>query len=244
MCISKPQKMRTKLSFKRLNNRIIKIIMKVEIWSDVMCPFCYIGKRKFEMALAEFVNQQDVQIIWKSFQLNPDMITEPAKSVNQHLAEVKGWSIDYANRMSEHVTQIAKEVGLTYNMDKAIPANSFDAHRFSHLAKEHGLQNEVEEQLFAAYFTEGQNTADHKTLIKIGAALGLDEAEIKQMLESNVYADAVQKDIYEANELGIRGVPFFLFNNKYAISGAQQPQALLHALNKAWQEMEEDAHII
>ena len=211
--------------------------MKVEIWSDVICPFCYIGKRKFEKALAQFDHQNEVEIVWKSFQLNPDMKTEAGKNINQYLAEAKGWTLDHAKSMNEHVSNMAKEVGLTYHFDKAIVANSFDAHRFSYLAKKHGLQNEAEEKLFAAYFTEGKNTADHNTLIQLGADIGLNPDEVKKMLDSNEFADEVRQDIYEAQQVGVRGVPFFVFDEKYAISGAQDSAVFLQALNKTREEL-------
>ena len=211
--------------------------MKVEIWSDVICPFCYIGKRKFEKALAQFDHQNEVEIVWKSFQLNPDMKTEAGKNINQYLAEAKGWTLDHAKSMNEHVSNMAKEVGLTYHFDKAIVANSFDAQRFSYLAKKHGLQNEAEEKLFAAYFTEGKNTADHNTLIQLGADIGLNPDEVKKMLDSNEFADEVRQDIYEAQQVGVRGVPFFVFDEKYAISGAQDSAVFLQALNKTREEL-------
>ena len=175
--------------------------MKVEIWSDVMCPFCYIGKRKFEMALNQFEGKDKVEITWKSFQLDPSIVTDASKSVNQFLAERKGWSLEHAAQMNDHVTKIAKEVGLEYNLDKSVVANSFDAHRFSNLAKKHNCQNEAEEQLFKAYFTDGKNTADFDTLIQLGVEIGLDAVEIKQMLESDDYSEAVRMDIYVRDEI-------------------------------------------
>lgn len=212
--------------------------MKVEIWSDVMCPFCYIGKRKFEKALDQFPHKDKVEIIWKSFQLNPALKTEPGKNINQYLAEVKGWPLEYAQQMNDRVTNMAKEVGLTYNFDKAVVANSFDAHRFSHLAKNHGLQDKAEERLFSAYFTEGKNTADHNTLVQLGADIGLDPTEVRQMLDSNDFAEKVNNDIYEAHQIGVRGVPFFLIGNKYAVSGAQESVTFLQGLNLGWEEFE------
>jgi len=210
--------------------------MKVEIWSDVMCPFCYIGKRKFEAALEQFAHKDQVKVVWKSFQLNPDIKTDAGKNIHQYLAEAKGWSLDQAKQMNERVTGMAKEVGLTYNFDKAVIANSFDAHRFSHLAKQHGKQNEAEEKLFAAYFTEGKNTADHQTLIQLGSEIGIDQSETSRVLSSDEYADEVNQDIYEAHQVGVRGVPFFVLGEKYAISGAQESSTFLQALNQTWQE--------
>ena len=210
--------------------------MKVEIWSDVMCPFCYIGKRKFELALEKFPQRDTVEITWKSFQLNPDMITDPDKNINQYLAEVKGWSVKQAEDANNYVTDIAKKVGLTYNMDKSIVANSFDAHRLSHLAKKYNKQDALEEQLFIAYFTEGKNTADHDTLIAIGKEIGLNETEIKTMLQGNEFSAEVNQDILEAQMVGARGVPFFVFDRKYAVSGAQDPAAFEQVLNTIWEE--------
>lgn len=210
--------------------------MDVEIWSDIMCPFCYIGKRKFEQALNQFPHKDQVNIVWKSFQLNPDMKTEPGKNINQYLAEVKGWSLSEAQRMSDHVTTMAREVGLSYDFDKAVVANSWDAHRLIQLAKHHGLGDAIEERLFLAYFTEGRDTSDHATLRELGTEIGLPVADIQQMLDTDQYAEAVHQDIYEAQQVGARGVPFFVLDRRYAVSGAQQPETFLGALNTAWAE--------
>ena len=212
--------------------------MKVEIWSDVMCPFCYIGKHKFENALEQFAHKDDVEVVWKSFQLNPDIKTDPNKNTTEYLAEVKGWSLVQAQEATQYVTDLAQKVGLTYNMDKAVVANSFDAHRFLHFAKQHGVQNEAKEQLLKAYFTEGLNTADHDVLIQLGTAVGLDAVKLKALLDSDLYANEVQHDIYEAQQVGVRGVPFFVLNNKYAVSGAQESNLFLQALNQTWAETE------
>ncbi|HAP37097.1 MAG TPA: disulfide bond formation protein DsbA [Bacteroidetes bacterium] len=207
--------------------------MKAEIWSDVMCPFCYIGKRNFELALKEFPQKEQVEIEWKSFQLNPAMVTDPSKNINEFLAEHKGISVAQAKQMNDRVTEMAREVGLLYDFDKAIVANSFDAHRLSHFAKKHGVQNAVEELLFKAYFTEGKNTADHEILIAIAVEAGLNSEEARTMLASNQFADDVNSDIYEAQQVGARGVPFFVFDYKYAVSGAQPSELFLQVLNRA-----------
>jgi predicted DsbA family dithiol-disulfide isomerase len=210
--------------------------MKVEIWSDVMCPFCYIGKRRFETALAKFPQREKVDIVWKSFQLNPYLVTDPDKNTIAHLAESKGWTLEYAKGMTNHVTQVAEQVGLQFDFDKAVVANSFDAHRFSAFAKTKGLQDAAEEALFNAYFTEGKNTADHATLMELGEKIGLNAAEIKEMLESDAFSDDVKRDIYEAQQLGVRGVPFFLLAEKYAVSGAQDSAVFLQALTQTYKE--------
>ncbi|XHR95779.1 DsbA family protein [Mucilaginibacter sp. UC70_90] len=214
-------------------------MMKVEIWSDVMCPFCYIGKRRFEEALTGFEDKEQIEIEWKSFQLNPDLKTNPNISINQYLADIKGWTLDHAEQMNDHVTQMAAQAGLTYNFSKSVVANSFNAHRLAHLAKKHGLGDAAEEALFRAYFTEGRNIDDTETLIEMGKSIGLNTEEIKQTLESDTYADEVKHDIAEAQYLGVRGVPFFVMNRKYAVSGAQEVAVFKDTLTKAftgWQE--------
>jgi predicted DsbA family dithiol-disulfide isomerase len=210
--------------------------MKVEIWSDVMCPFCYIGKRRFEDALQQFAHKDEVEIEWKSFQLNPDMKTDPSVNINQYLANKKGWTLQYAQQMNAYVTSMAADAGLTYNMDKAVVANSFNAHRFTHYAKKHGKGIEAEEQLFKAYFTDGKNVDDADTLAHLGAEIGLNPAEITSMLAGNEYAEDVKHDIAEAGYWGISGVPFFVMNSKYAISGAQAVSVFTETLDKAFSE--------
>jgi predicted DsbA family dithiol-disulfide isomerase len=210
--------------------------MTIEIWSDVMCPFCYIGKRKFETALAQFNHRSNIDIVWKSFQLAPDLKTNPTKNIHQFLAEHKGMSLEQAKGMNDQMAQAAKQVGLHYDFDKAIPANSFNAHRFSHLAKQHGLQNDAEERLFKAYFTEGKNIDDISTLVRLGVEIGLNAAEIKTVLESDQYTNDVHQDIYEAQQVGVRGVHFFVLDRKYAISGAQDSETFLQAIDTSYTE--------
>ena len=210
--------------------------MNVEIWSDVMCPFCYIGKRKFENALMQFPHKDKINIIWKSFQLEPTTVTDPSLNTIEHLAYKKGWSKQQAQKTMAHVTNIAKQVGLDFHFNKAVVANSFDAHRLSHLTKKHGKQNDLEEKLFLAYFTEGKNTADHSTLLQIAKEIGLDEKETTEVLNSTTYSAEVKQDIIEAQQVGVSGVPFFLIDKKYAVSGAQESETFLGALTKAYQE--------
>lgn len=210
--------------------------MKVEIWSDVMCPFCYIGKRKFEDALSRFPDKDRVEVVWKSFQLDPSIKTNLSLSLTEHLAASKGWSIEQTRQIQSQVVNMAAEVGLNFDFDRAVVANSFDAHRFIQLAKTQGLGDAAEEELFRAYFSEGKNTADHETLVQIGIKIGLVEHEIRQVLESDAFASEVQQDIYEARQIGLRGVPHFVFNDRYSVSGAQHPDTFLGALNKAFAE--------
>ena len=210
--------------------------MKVEIWSDVMCPFCYIGKRKFEAALSKMPERESVEVIWKSFQLQPDLKTDPTKNTVAHLAESKGWTIAYTNQAIAHVVDMAKKVGLNYNFDKAVVANSFDAHRVSHYAASQGKGNEMEEQLFQAYFVDGKNTADHKTLTQLSVSIGLNESDVKAVLSTDKFSEEVRKDIYEASQIGVSGVPYFVFNDKYAVSGAQDSNVFLEVLQKSFAE--------
>lgn len=214
--------------------------MKVEIWSDVMCPFCYIGKRRFENALQQFPFKNEIEIEWKSFQLDPTMKHEPGKTIHQYLAGRKGFSIQKAKELNDHVTGMAAAEGLTYDFDKAVVANSFDAHRFLHFAARQGKGDAAEERLFKAYFTEGKNIADRETLTQLGIDIGLDGAGVKQALEENTYAQDVQQDIAEAEALGIRGVPFFVIDRKYAVSGAQSADVFSQALDKAFTEWKKE----
>ena len=214
--------------------------MKIEVWSDIVCPFCYIGKRRFEEALKQFDHSEALEIEWKSFQLNPNTITDTETTVYQNLANHKGISVDQAKQMSDQVTQMAKEVGLNYDFDRAVVANTFRAHQMLHFAKTQNLQNETKERLLKAYFTEGMNIDSIDSLIQLGKELGLDTTKLKAALDSGQFAEAVRQDIYEAQQLRIQGVPFFVFNRKYGISGAQQVEAFSQTLNTSFSEWAEE----
>jgi predicted DsbA family dithiol-disulfide isomerase len=214
--------------------------MKVNIWSDVRCPFCYIGKRKFEMALEKFGHKNEVEVEWKSFELDPNLETQAGVNANEHLAAIKGISKERANEMQQYVKQVAKEAGLDFHPDKAVVANSFNAHRLIQFAKSKGLGNEAEEALFKAHFTEGKNIDDEATLVECAAAIGLDEKETREKLSSDAFGKEVRHDEMQAQQLGISGVPFFVLNDKYAVSGAQSPETFLQALEQTWKEMVEE----
>lgn len=201
-----------------------------------MCPFCYIGKRRFEEALAGFEGRNDVEIEWKSFLLSPELKTDPTKNIHQFLAEHKNISLEEAKGMNNYVTNMAAQAGLIYDFDRAIPANSFNAHRFLHFAKKYGKQNEAEEKLFRAYFTEGKNIDDAQILMLLAIELGLDANKLAEAMNNGEFANDVIADINEAQQLGIRGVPFFVFNRKYAVSGAQESRAFAETLDKAFEE--------
>jgi predicted DsbA family dithiol-disulfide isomerase len=205
-----------------------------------MCPFCYIGKRRFENALEQFAHKDDIQIEWRSFQLDPDMQYVPGKNINEVLADKKGWTVEEARQMNQRVSDMARQEGLEYNMEQAIPANTLDAHRLTHLAAKHGLQDQAEERLFSAYFTEGKNIGDKDDLIRLGREIGLTEEELHDLFETDAYAQEVLLDCYEAQQIGVRGVPFFVLDRKYAVSGAQSSNVFLEALKTAWKEYENE----
>ncbi len=210
--------------------------MKIEIWSDVVCPFCYIGKRKLEKALAKFPQKEAIEIEWKSFQLNPDQKTNPTFSTLEYLAESKGWSLEQAREISSQVAGMAESEGLIFNFENAVVANTKNAHRLIHLAKAAGKGGEMKERLLKAYFTEGLNIDDSSTLMTLGKEVGLNEESIKKLLESNQYEDAVDQDIYESRLIGVKGVPFFVLDRKFGISGAQSDEVFTQTLEKAWTE--------
>ena len=218
--------------------------MKINIWSDIRCPFCYIGKRKFEMALEKFEHRNAVEVEWKSFELDPGLKTQNDVNATEHLAAIKGISKERANEMQQYVKGIANEVGLDFNADKAVVANSFNGHRLIQFAKTKGLGNEAEEELFKAHFTEGKNIDNTEVLLQTAINIGLDENEAREMLASGAFAKEVKQDEMQAQQFGISGVPFFVLNDKYAVSGAQSPETFLQALEQTWQETEEKKPVI
>jgi len=217
--------------------------LKVQIWSDIMCPFCYIGKRRIEEALSLFEHKDAVEIEWKSFELDATFIASPEDSLVEHLAEKYGKDNDWAQNMLDNMTQNAKSAGLDFHFEKAILANSHNAHRLLHLAKKQHLANELEELLFKAYLTEGKDLNNLNTLSEIGIAVGLEAEVVAQVLHSDEYSKEVKQDIQEANTIGVQGVPFFVFDNKYAISGAQPATAFLQTLEKVWEEGQFDSKV-
>ncbi len=213
--------------------------MKIEVWSDIMCPFCYIGDKKLDDALAQFSDSDRIDVEFKSFELMPGLETYPIRTTNEMLAETKGMSVEQARQMNKQVAQVAAGVGLEMDSEKSIPANTINAHRLTHLAKKHGKQREISDALFRAHFVEGRNVDDTDTLVAISGAVGLDEAEVQTMLDSDDYTNDVQQDIHEARQFGITGVPFFVFDRKYAISGAQDAAVFTGTIEKAFGEWSE-----
>lgn len=218
--------------------------MQVDIWSDVRCPFCYIGKHKFEKALQEFPQKNNINVVWHSFELDPYIKTETEKSIYDHLAENKGISGEQARQMVEYSTRIAEDAGLKFDQEKSIVANSFNAHRLIQFAKTKGLGDKVEEALFRAYFEEGKNIDDKATLAQIGAGIGIDNKELEEVLSSHAFGKEVRQDESAAQEIGIHGVPFFIFDQKYAVSGAQSPEVFSGALVRSWDEYQKKQNLV
>lgn len=209
--------------------------MEVKIWSDVRCPFCYIGKRKFEAALAEFVHKDEVNITWKSFELDPNIQTVEDTNIYDYFSKAKGIPREQAVSMFNNVTQVAAEVGLDFKLEQSVVANSFKAHRLIQLAKTMNLGDEIEEELFRIHFMEGKNIDDESVLLASGKNIGIPETAISALFNSDDFDAEVRIDQLEAQRIGIRGVPFFVFDDKYAVSGAQAPEIFLQTLEKAWE---------
>ena len=207
--------------------------MEVKIWSDVRCPFCYIGKKKFEAALEQFEHKDKVKITWKSFQLDPTLETRTDLDIIEYFVETKGVSAEQARQMLGGATQMAKEVGLEFQLEDSVIANSFRAHKVIQLAKSKGLGNEIEEALFKVHFEESGNIDDPEILMEAATSIGLDKTEIRQVLESDAFEYEVKQDELEARNIGVRGVPFFVFDDRYAVSGAQPSEVFLETLEKA-----------
>lgn len=212
--------------------------MEIKIWSDVRCPFCYIGKRKFEAALENFPQKDKVKVVWKSFQLDPTLKTNTNISTLDYFVKTKGVSVEQARQMFSGATNMAREVGLNFNLEESIPANSFMAHRLIQQAKSKGLGNEIEEALFKAHFEEAKNIDEAVILVQVATSIGMNAEEVQSMLEADAFAYDVKQDEMEARNIGVRGVPFFVFDNKYAISGAQPEEVFLQHLEKSWEEFQ------
>lgn len=206
--------------------------MTIDIWSDIRCPFCYIGKHHFEKALEQYAHKDEVQVRWHSFQLDPDLKTQPGVSTLDHFVHQKQVSEEKAREMFQAAQQMASDTGLTIDFDSAIVANSRRAHLLLQLSKEKGLATELKETLFQAHFSMGENIDDPEILTDLAEKVGLSRSEAEIALESEEFAYAVKQDQMQAQQIGIRGVPFFIVDDKYALSGAQPVSAFLEVLEK------------
>jgi predicted DsbA family dithiol-disulfide isomerase len=212
--------------------------LRIDVWSDIACPWCYVGKRRLEAALAGFEHRDDVEVVWRAFELDPTApkVTPEPVDYAGRLARKYGASVAQASEMIRNMTAVAAKDGLTFRFDRVRPGNTFDAHRVLHLAAERGVQDAVKERLLRAYMTEGEAIGDTETLARVAAEAGLDRDEVRAVLASDAWADEVRADEDEARANGIRGVPFFVFGGRYAVSGAHPAEALAKVLAEAWEE--------
>ncbi len=211
--------------------------MKIEVWSDFVCPFCYIGKRRLEEAIAQFPGKDQVEVEFKSFELDPNAKTYFGTGINEALAKKYGMSIEEAKRANEGIGSQAAEVGLTFNFDEMKPTNTFDAHRLAKFAATVGKEKEMTEKLLASYFTESKLISDHDVLVEIAQTAGIEKEETLAVLnDSTKYANDVRIDEALAQQMGVTGVPFFVINQKYSISGAQPTETFRRALQQVWEE--------
>jgi predicted DsbA family dithiol-disulfide isomerase len=212
--------------------------LDVQIWSDLACPWCYVGKRRFESALARFEHTQSVRVTWRAFELDPSAPrVRPPQNYAERLASKYGQSLAEARTRVDQLVKIAASDGLKLDFEHIRPGNTFDAHRLLHLALERGLQGALKERFFRGYLSEGQTIGEHATLVSLASEVGLDVDEASAVLASERYAREVRDDEAQAHSLGIQGVPFFVVGRRYAIEGAQPAELMLTALQRAWAEL-------
>ena len=210
--------------------------MQVEIWSDVVCPWCYIGKRRFEQALEAFPHSDEVEVTYRSFELDPGAPAERAGSHTEHLARKYGITVERADQMHAQMTEVGAGDGIEFRFDLIRGGNTFDAHRLLHLARQHDRQLPLKELLMRATFTQGLPIADKDVLVRIAGEAGIPVAQAQIVLDGDSYADEVRADEQQATEYGITGVPFFVVDGKYGVSGAQPTEALVQVLERAYAE--------
>ena len=214
--------------------------MKIEIWSDIMCPFCYIGKRHFEVAKAQMPFRDEIEVVWKSYQLDPTLSFEGGtETVEEYLIERKGMSKEQTTAMLDQITERGKAVGIVFNQEQSIPVNTLQAHRMIHFAQEHGLASQMKEALFKAYFTDNKNIGQIAVLADLAKEIGLKKEEAIEYLESEKGTEAIQADIQEAKRMKISGVPFFVIDRTYGISGAQPINMFAQTMRQAYSEIQE-----
>jgi predicted DsbA family dithiol-disulfide isomerase len=215
--------------------------VKIEIWSDVVCPWCYVGKRNLEAALTAFPHADRVTVEWRSFELDPTTPRRVELSMDEVLERKYGMSPDQATAANRQMTELAATVGLEYHLDRVQIGNTFDAHRLIHLAAHEGLGGAMKERLLHAYFTEGRAISDPATLAELAEEVGLDGDRVAEVLASDEYADDVRADEQRAVDLGSTGVPFFVLDGRFGIPGAQPPDVLLRMLHRVWDSSDEAA---
>ena len=218
-----------------LSEQLGRTVVNVEIWSDIACPWCAVGKRRFEAAMEQFEHRDDVTVTFRSFELDPDAPPAREGSTAENLARKYGTSLEQALAMNERMTQTAAEDGLEFRFDLARGGNTFDAHRLLHLAAAHGRQPELKERLMRAYLGEGELMSDHAALTRLALEAGLPEDEVRDTLATDRYADAVREDEATARGFGINAVPYFVIDRRFGLAGAQPPEVLGEGLRRAWE---------
>lgn len=213
--------------------------MKIEVWSDYTCPFCYIGKRNLEHAIENIDFKDNIVIRHKSYELNPESDYRPEKTYYELLAEQYDLPLKKVQQINENITAQAARVGLIYNFDTMKPTTTFDAHRVTQLATKEGKGEEMAERLFKAFFTEGQLISDEDVLRDLANEVGLDREKVDKVLGSRKFSSMVRDDEDEAEQMGVKGVPFFVFNETYAVSGVQSVEAFTEVINAVWKEENE-----
>ncbi|HWK16987.1 MAG TPA: DsbA family oxidoreductase [Solirubrobacteraceae bacterium] len=208
--------------------------MELEIWSDIACPWCYIGKRRLETALGRFEHADAVTITWRSFELDPAAPAERPGDLAEQLAGKYGMSIEQARQSGRELTAMAAAEGLAFRFDRVRSGNTFDGHRLVHLAAEHGAQDAMKERLLRAYFSEGRLISDPETLLATGTEVGLPVPELRELLAGERFADDVRRDEQAASDLGVRGVPTFIVDRRVGVTGAQPPELILQMLRQGW----------
>jgi predicted DsbA family dithiol-disulfide isomerase len=212
--------------------------LELEVWSDIACPWCYVGKRRLETALRQFPHAAKVKVVWRAFELDPGAPKETDRSVShaERIARKYGMSVAQAQKSTDNLVEVARQEGLAFDFVNIRSGNTFDAHRLVHLGHERGVQDAVKERMMKAYFEQGELMSDHGTLLRLAVEAGLDAAEATDVLASDTYAAAVRAEEAQARELGISGVPCFVLDRRFAVSGAQSPEVILSALQQAWSE--------
>ncbi len=214
-------------------------MIKIELWSDFACPFCYIAKTRFDRALENFKHKDHIQVIYKAYQLNPYAKKIMDKTAEETFADSHNISVEEARRRFSLFVEYGKAAGLKYNFDIIQMTNTFDAHRLAKYANTLNLEAKITSRFMKAYFSEGSNLADRDTLIKLSTEIGLNEREVINILDSNEYGNTVKEQMLESTEVGVKGVPFFVLNRKYAISGSQPEDYFTNALELLWNENNE-----
>lgn len=210
--------------------------MKITIWSDFVCPFCFIGESHLKQALENFEHADQVEIEYKSFLLMPDVEYTPDQNYAQSLVDTKGMPLEQAQAMLEQVENSAKQSGVDIHFDKAKLAGTYDAHRVFQYAKEQGKGNEFFHRLYVAHFTEGEVIDDIDAIVRLSEEVGLDGTEVRKVVENKAHTDKVTEDISESRAVGVQGVPFMVFDNKYSVSGAQPVDSFRQVLDQVWEK--------